>query len=159
MQQQAVGLFFLLAALVPEIITPTPSLIAQTSESETQLHVEDGPQGPSVAVKRLVDESGRQLLAQNDNWALTLADHALKLAVEGKDLVGEALAHKVRADVLGRLGAKHDQITAYLAAAAAWQRAADGPGEVEMLGEAGLHLLASGDENGRAQLRQALSLG
>ncbi len=157
--QQRAGFFLLVAALVLEVISPTPSLAAQTSRSEAQHHVEAGPPQPSAAVKRLVDESGRQLRAQNAKEALTLADQALKLAIEGKDVVGEAVAHKARADALGRLGAKLDQITGYLAAAAAWQRAADGPGEVEMLGLAGLLLVKSGDENGRAHLRQALSLG
>ena len=159
MQQRAVRFFLLVAALVLEVMSPAPFLAAQTSQSETQHHVEDGPPQPSGAVKSVVDESGQQLQAQNAKEALAFADQALKLAIEGKDVVGEALAHKARADALGLLGAKPDQITAYLAAAAAWQRAADGPGEVEMLGQAGLHLVASGDENGRAHLRQALYLG
>jgi CHAT domain-containing protein/tetratricopeptide (TPR) repeat protein len=159
MQKRAIGFFFLAAALIPEVTSPTPFLAAQTSQSETQQHVEDGPPEPSGTVKSVVNESGRQLQAQNAKEALMLADQALKLAVEGKDTVGEALAHKARADALGRLGAKPDQMSAYLAAAAAWQRAGDGPGEVEMLGEAGVRLVESGDENGKAQLRQALSLG
>jgi CHAT domain-containing protein/tetratricopeptide (TPR) repeat protein len=159
MQQRAVGFIFLVAALLLEFISPAPVLAAQTTRSETQHQVEDGSPQPSVAVKTVLDESGRELQAQNAKEALTLADRALKLAIEGKDVVGEALAHKAKADALGLLGAKPDQITACLAAAVAWQRAADGPGEIEMLGEAGVHLLASGDENGRAPLRQALSLG
>jgi CHAT domain-containing protein len=157
MQQRTVGSFLLVAALVLDVLSPAPFLAAQTLQA--QHHVEDGPPQPSEAVKNVVNESVRQLQAQNAKEALTLADQALKLAIEGKDAVGEALAHKARADAIGVLGAKPDQVSAYLAAAAAWHRASDGPGEVEMLGLAGVRLLESGDENGRGQLRRALDLG
>jgi hypothetical protein len=92
MQQRAVRFFLLVAALVLEVMSPAPFLAAQTSQSETQHHVEDGPPQPSLAVKSVVDESGQQLQAQNAKEALAFADQALKLAIEGKDVVGEALA-------------------------------------------------------------------
>lgn len=159
MQLRVHGYCILSAALITASLCSAPALASHVSQSETQPHVEDGAPQPSEAIKGLLEESDRQLQARSGDQALSLADQALGLAIDGNDPAGEALARSARAQALGLLGKKPEQVAEYLSAAAAWDRAADGPGEVEMLGLAGVRLLEAGDDAGRDHLRQALDLG
>jgi CHAT domain-containing protein/tetratricopeptide (TPR) repeat protein len=97
---------------------------------------------PFAVVQKFLDEAGQLLQTKEPQGALAVADRALRVAKGAQDLVGQAEAQQSRARVLQDLGRRRAAVAAWQAAAAAWRRVGDGPGQVEALAAAAALLAA-----------------
>src|SRR6267142_7197023 len=120
----------------------------------------DEPPAPqaSQAVATLLAEGERLHQAMRHKEALQVADHALAAALEAGDLAGEALSDSARAAALLGLGRKVEAAAAWQAAAGAWERAGEGPSQIEPLVSAALDLLAIDSSQARRLLTRALEV-
>jgi CHAT domain-containing protein/tetratricopeptide (TPR) repeat protein len=112
----------------------------------------------SQAVATLLAEGERLHQAKQHEEALQMTDSGLAAALEAGDLAGEALSHFARAAVLMELGRKAEAVAAWQAAAGAWERAVEGPSQIEPLVSAALHLLAIDGAQARQLLTRALQV-
>src|SRR5262245_53864381 len=114
---------------------------------------------PSAGVQLILAEIEQKLKAQQWEAAREAAQRAETLARETQDPPGEARGHRGRALALQELGRSEEAVAAWRAAAAAWARLGDGPGQVEALAAAGLLLWASQPAEANALFVQALTQG
>jgi CHAT domain-containing protein/Tfp pilus assembly protein PilF len=98
-------------------------------------------------VRRLLEPAVKPDAAPQE--ALDASERALAAAREARDAPGEAAAQQVRGVSLERLGRREDAVAAYREAAAAWERAGDGPGEIEALGAAARLLIPQREAEAR----------
>lgn len=112
---------------------------------------------PSAAVKTLLDDAAKALQANKPEDTLKVAEQALAAARDAKDAAGEASALRSKALSLTRLNRAEDAAESWKLAAEAWDRAGDGPGQVEALGDAGALLIVAKPEEAKGLLDRALS--
>src|SRR6267142_190361 len=123
-------------------------------------YVVNEPPAPqaSQAVATLLAPGERLYKGMQHKEALQVADRALAAALEAGDLAGEALSHSARAAALLGIGRKAEAAAAWQASAGAWERAGEGPRQIEPLVSAALHLLAIDSAQARQLLTRALEV-
>jgi CHAT domain-containing protein len=120
----------------------------------------DEPRAPqaSRAVATLLAEGDKLHQAMQNQEALQAADRALATALQAGDLAGEALSHSARAAALLGLKRKAEAVGAWHESAGAWERAGEGPSQIEPLVSAALHLWTVDNAQGRKLLERALQV-
>ncbi len=125
---------------------------------------EPPPPQPALEIKQLLD-AVRQHFERDEcqrdqcQQALQAAEQALEVSGQSADMAGVALAQQARGDALAGLERRADAVAAYRAAAEAWARVGDGPGQVQALAAAGVQSTYTQTEETKALLAQALALG
>jgi len=133
--------------------------LAKVSAAETQTRAEPAEPKPSPTVQKLLDKATADVSAKRNAEALALAERALVAAHAENDGAGEAQAQRLRAQVLSAMNRREEALSAWEAAAAAWARMGDGPGQVEALSAMAAQLdLEQRDKAARLRA-QALGLG
>lgn len=90
--------------------------------------------------------------------ALERAELAKTIAFDAGDPAGEALSQSARAKSLVALGRNPDAVAAWQKSAAAWERAGDGPSQIEPLVSASLQLWRSDKPQAQLLLTRALKV-
>jgi CHAT domain-containing protein/tetratricopeptide (TPR) repeat protein len=134
------------------------ALSAAGAEATVSASEEPPPPKPSTAVQQLLNEVARLVSDKKLTQALATADQALAVARERQDAPGEALTEQQRSLCLNGLGRTNEAVAALRAAAAAWRKAGDGPGQVGALVVAALPLLGEKPDERRRLLEQAVAL-
>src|SRR5947209_19848255 len=124
-------------------ICPLLGTSQQGARQGTQARNEPPPPIPSAAVQKLLEEADQFMKSKKVPEALQVADQALAVAWQEKDQVGEALVHRSRARALQDLNRMEEAVAAWLNMTSAWQRAGDGPGQLEALTSVGMLLARS----------------
>jgi tetratricopeptide (TPR) repeat protein len=99
------------------------------------------PPPVSRAVEDLLTQARDAAAGDQPAKALALADRALDEAKRHGDIPGQAKAHRARARALADLDRDEEALLGWQAAADAWQKAGDGPGQIEALSELAVLLL------------------
>src|SRR5262249_44009833 len=145
------GLPLISAAARPQETPPSAPVPAQQPPE---------PPAPAAtpAVRRLLEESERLADEAKFGEALAAADRALQVARETCDAAGEAMAQWERALWLHELDRDREAIVAWEAAATAWERVGDVPGQVRALCEEALLRIIAEPGNAEALLQRAIFL-
>ena len=120
--------------------------------------LDEGAPVATPAVQRLLDQAMLAANAGDVTRALGFADDARQVSRQTADAPGEALAQRIRALHLVKLDRRTEAKTAWREAEAAWQRAQDGPGQVEALGWQAVLEGPEDSQKGTALLQQAIGL-
>jgi hypothetical protein len=146
--------FPLLAAALLVLLVVSPGRVALA----VPVAEPTAPQA-SAPVQKLLHEANQRTEANDPQGELKAADQALSTAREAGDRVGEAPAQETRTHALESLHRAAEAVAAWRAAATAWARFGDGPGQVRaLLAAARLHSrTAAADAEGL--MAQALALG
>lgn len=113
---------------------------AHKGYSQEQKPSEPPAPKPSATVQAALVESNQFIKNKQFNEAVEAAERAITAAKAEKDVAGDALAYRSKALALEGLSQTDDAITAWQAAASAWEHAGDGPGMIEALSSVALLL-------------------
>jgi len=129
-----------------------------TATSAHAENIDQPPLSASPEVQLLLGQVSPALAREKWAVALAAANRARDVARTTNDSVGEALAQRSRAMALEGLGKTDESVAAWLEAATAWQRAGDGPGEVEAFAFAGILLAGENAEEAASLVERAIDL-
>lgn len=125
-------LFRSAAAFMLALLAPSPSA--------TQAPAEPPSPEPSAAVREILDEAMELARRGQQDEFMEAVSRALAAAGEADDAAGEACALQFTALVVQGFGWTELTVAMWRQAAAAFERAGDGPGRVQALAFAALHL-------------------
>jgi CHAT domain-containing protein/Tfp pilus assembly protein PilF len=151
-------LLFVTPVSLRPLALPSPPPAAGGARAPAPPAEPPAPQ-PSAAAQRILAEAAERLQAQKPLEALQAAERARAAAREGADPAGEAQAHALRARALEAANRAGEALVAWRDAAAACERAGDGPGRVEALAAAGLLLVRPNPAEADALFTVAVAAG
>jgi CHAT domain-containing protein len=158
MQACALSLMLLLGLTLLCLAQESPNNPNVNEQPQQPLHQDDPPPKPHPDLQPLVDALPNLLSESKYENALQQADALLKQATEKNDKIGQAYAHRFRAQALQRLNRLTDARQAWEQAERFWREIGDGAFLVEALSGRAFCLWRTDEAQGEGLLGQALGL-